>query len=94
MRKSRTDRNQKDIVRELRSLGYSVRHTHTIRKGFPDIVIGKHGFNLLVEIKVEGEDLTPDEKEFFQLWNGMVIVGTSAVQIHNDFMKTYGKYFI
>jgi hypothetical protein len=83
----KVDLNQQEIVRELRALGYSVRHTHTIGKGFPDIVIGKYGRNLLVEIKREGEGLTPDEYEFFETWKGTAMVGRSAEEIHNQFME-------
>ena len=87
MRKSRVDGNQKQIVRELRAMGYSVRHTHMVRDGFPDIVIGRAGYNLLVEIKMPGEGLTSDEKDFFDSWNGAVVIGTSAQEIHEAFVR-------
>ena len=82
----RVDLNQAEIVRGLRALGYSVRHTHSIGKGFPDIVIGKHGNNLLVEIKQdENEKLTHDELEFFASWQGAVMIGYSVEGIHAEF---------
>lgn len=83
----KVDLNQKEIVRELRAMGYSVRHTHIIGKGFPDIVIGGYGCNLLVEIKRPGEPLTSDEKDFFETWKGIAIIGYNAEQIHNEFLK-------
>ena len=86
----KVDKNQKEIVRTLRALGYSVRHTHIIGKGFPDIVIGKFGMNLLVEIKQEGESLTEDEIKFFDEWRGNAMVGRSAEEIHEEFMRQYG----
>lgn len=85
----KVDANQKEIVYGLRALGYSVRQTHTIGKGFPDIVIGRDGNNLLVEIKRPGEHLTPDEREFFEIWKGNVIIGTSVEEIHETFGKLY-----
>ena len=82
----KVDLNQKEIVRGLRAIGYTVRHTHTIGKGFPDLVIGKSGYNMLVEVKQLGEKLTADEVEFFETWQGSVIVGVTVEQIHGEFM--------
>lgn len=82
----KVDLNQAEIVRGLRALGYTVRHTHTIGQGFPDLVIGKHGHNLLVEVKQPGEKLTADEIEFFNTWQGSVIIGMTVEQIHGEFM--------
>ena len=86
-RARRIDLNQQQIVAELRSLGYSVRHTHTIGHGFPDIAIGKNGITVLVEIKRPGEKLTPDEREFFEIWKGAAIVATSTEQVHEQFQE-------
>ena len=87
-RVAKVDLNQKQIVMELRALGYSVRHTHMIGRGFPDIVIGRHGKNLLVEIKRTGESLTPDEVDFFETWNGDAFVGYDTEGIHEYFMTS------
>ena len=83
----KVDLNQKEIVRGLRAMGYSVRHTHTVGKGFPDLAIGKFGVNLLVEVKREGEPLTLDEKEFFDAWQGYAIVGYDVLHIDACFQK-------
>lgn len=88
-RAAKVDLNQKQIVRELRALGFSVRHTHTIGQGFPDLVIGMGGITMLVEVKQEGETLTPDEREFFDTWGGAVIIGYSTEQIAADFASYY-----
>lgn len=86
-RAAKVDRNQKEIVRGLRAIGYTVRHTHIIGQGFPDIVIGKHGYNLLVEVKMEGEPLTADEREFFETWQGYAVIGYSVEQINDEFLE-------
>ena len=83
----KVDLNQREIVRGLRALGYSVRHTHTIGKGFPDVAIGKHGRTVLVEIKRPGEELTPDERIFFEEWRGAAIIGVSVEQVNTEFMR-------
>jgi len=83
----KVDLNQREIVQGLRALGYTVRHTYTIGKGFPDLVIAKYGINLLVEVKRPGEKLTADEIEFFETWKGAAVIGISAEQINTEFER-------
>lgn len=45
--RKRTDRNQAEIVKALRDAGASVGHTHTVGKGFPDIVVGVPGLTIV-----------------------------------------------
>jgi len=78
----RVDRNQPEIVKALRKAGCSVRSTHMIGSGFPDIVGGVRGKNYLIEIKdgdkpPSGQRLTPAEKEFFMTWKGQVNVAST-----------------
>jgi len=69
----RVDRNQPKIVKELRDLGYSVAITSDLGRGFPDIVVGYAGLNILVELKADGKKkLTDDEEKFFSDWQGQV----------------------
>lgn len=73
----RVDNNQKQVVQDLRKLGYSVLILSNIGKGCPDLLIGKNGINKLVELKDEKKTpskrkLTPDEAHFFQTWRGQV----------------------
>jgi hypothetical protein len=76
----RTDANQKDIVEMVRKLpGASITSTHTIGKGFPDLVIGYKGINYLIELKdgnkpKSQKKLTPDEVEFHLKWNGQIAI--------------------
>lgn len=83
----KVDLNQKEIVRGLRALGYTVRHTHQAGKGFPDLAIGKFSRTLLVEVKRPGEKLTADEIEFFEMWQGAAIIGIGVEQIHDEFTR-------
>lgn len=74
----KVDANQKDIMTKLRMIpGISVATTHTIGKGFPDIVIGYKGKNYMVELKdgtkrPSQRKLTKDEISFHSNWNGQV----------------------
>lgn len=78
----KTDRNHKEIIDKCRTLGLSVFSTHTIGKGFPDIVVGYKKKNYLIEIK-DGEKspsqrkLTKDEVIFFENWNGQVDIANN-----------------
>ena len=78
-RAAKVDDNQSKIVKAFRRMGWSVAPTHQLGKGFPDIVIGKSGVNLLIEIK-DGDKvpskrkLTPDEEEFHAKWRGQIAI--------------------
>ena len=76
-RAARIDRNQPEIVAALRKVGATVQPLHTIGKGCPDILVGKGGYNFLMEIKdgllvPSRRELTPDEYEWRQEWQGQV----------------------
>lgn len=92
-RAARTDDNQKEIVSTFRQLGCSVETTHTLGSGFPDIVVGCFGFNLLVEIKDGAKPpskrkLTPDEERWHQLWTGQIDI----VESSDDVLSLVQKY--
>lgn len=69
-RRAKVDLNQPQIVAALRAAGWKVRHTHTIGQGFPDLCASVDGLNVLVEVKMPGEKLTPDEAVFWEEWPG------------------------
>lgn len=71
----RVDDNQKEIVTELREIGATVQHLHTIGKGCPDILVGFGGRNYLFEIKDPSKPpsqtkLTPAELKWSLDWTG------------------------
>lgn len=72
----RTDNNQADIVKVLRSVGVSVYVTSQIGNGFPDLVCGIFGKNFLIEVKNEDTRgrLTPEQEIFIEKWKGKVYV--------------------
>jgi Holliday junction resolvase len=72
---AKVDSNQSEIVKAFRNLGFSVFLTHTLGRGFPDIVASKQGLNFLIEIKdgslpPSKRKLTPAEQEFKDSWRG------------------------
>ena len=73
----RVDSNQSQIVQWFREFGFSVAHTHTIGKGFPDLVVAKYGITFLVEVKdgakpPSAQKLTADEERFHKEWKGVI----------------------
>jgi hypothetical protein len=83
----KVDANQKELMTKLRTIpGITVASTHTIGKGFPDIVIGYKGLNYLVEIKdgtkpPSQRKLTKDEEIFHLNWTGQINICNNFFEI-------------
>ena len=58
---AKVDANQADIVAALRRIGATVQCLHQVGHGCPDLLVGWHGENILLEVKMPGGDMTPDE---------------------------------
>ena len=72
---SKSDANQKAIVKALRQAGASVLIISEIGHGAPDLLVGHQGKNILVEVKdgakpPSARRLTSAEDNFAQLWRG------------------------
>lgn len=82
-KRARLDRNHAEIVLALRKSGASVQSLASVGEGCPDILVGKNGITLLMEIK-DGlaipceKRLTDDQKEWHAAWRGQVCVVESA----------------
>lgn len=87
MRKiAKRDGNHKSVVDAFRTLGCSVLDLGSVGGGCPDILVGVHGVNTLVEIKdgsrpPSARQLTSDQVEFMASWKGQVIVIISCDQV-------------
>ena len=85
---SKVDANQSLVVQQFRELGCSVRTLHTIGGGFPDIIVGKGGVNVLIEIKDGNKPaslrkLTDDEAVFHEEWRGWVAIVENFTDVLN-----------
>jgi hypothetical protein len=74
---ARIDPNQTVIVKELLRAGCTVQSLAAIGCGCPDLLIGIHGLNLLIEIKnpdsVRGKKgLNDVQKKFHSFWRGQI----------------------
>lgn len=76
----RSDLNQSDIVKALRSVGATVHNTNQVGDGFPDICVGIFGKNYLMEIKNKeaGGRLSTEQLIFRDKWKGKVFVVESV----------------
>ena len=81
-RAAKVDANQPAIVKQLRDAGY------TVHLPCDDILVGRNGVNLWVEIKQPGQEkrLTPSERERLENWRGAYLVASSFDDIHGWFM--------
>lgn len=68
----RADENQFEIIQKLRAVGVSVQPLHNVGFGCPDLVCGFCGRNVLMEVKMVGEKLRPDQQKWHDLWKGQV----------------------
>ena len=82
-RAAKIDVNQPALVEQIRDLGYTVQHLHTLGKGCPDIMVGGKGMNYLFEIKNPEYDgkLTADEQEWHDMWKGQVDIAETLEDI-------------
>ncbi len=64
------DTNHDEVVGYLKSLFWTVRDTHDLGDGFPDVIASKPGANVLCEIKSTTGELTGPEAEFLSTWPG------------------------
>lgn len=75
MRIAKADANQAEIVQALRDIGAYVFVSHTLGRGFPDLVVGYRGKTYLIEVKDGNKPpsqtrLTEDEQRFHDEWRG------------------------
>jgi hypothetical protein len=74
-RAAKIDQNQPEIVEALRAAGHYVQSTAMMGRGFPDLLaVKKSGLPVLLEVKMPGERLTPDELKWHRAFPGPVFV--------------------
>lgn len=76
-RRAKVDDNHKAISEALRSVGATVQSLAMVGAGCPDLLVGYHGRNFLLEVKNPNQppnkrQLTPDEYYWHLCWRGQV----------------------
>lgn len=77
-RAAKTDGNQSDIVKRLREIGVKVYPMHRVGEGFPDLLCWARGRFFLVEVKEPGENLNPNQVDFFAECPGEIYIARTA----------------
>lgn len=93
-RAKRVDKNQAQIVKQLRKLGFSVELTYRLGKGFPDFIIGFNGLHTIpIELKSKGGTLTIDEKNWKNNYKGYIIVAYNLEDILLGIHEYYERIY-
>ena len=84
-RAAAVDANQKEIVQALRRAGCTVQVLSAVGQGCPDILVGHHGVNYVLEIKdgakvLSKQALTPVQEEWHATWAGQKAIVKTVEQ--------------
>ena len=78
----RRDANAKDILAILRDCGFSVLDLSQVGDGAPDALVGRNGYELLIEIKTEKGALEDSQLQWMERWRGVpVLIARSAAEV-------------
>ena len=70
----KTDANHSEIVKAFRDMGCSVFDSSRVAGGFPDIIVGRNGITVLVEIKTDSKKKFTAAQDAFMLnWRGSTV---------------------
>lgn len=78
-RAAKVDANQTAVVRTLRALGCSVQSLAAVGAGVPDLLVGRNGQTVLMEVKdgsrpPSDRQLTDAQKVWHRDWKGRPVV--------------------
>lgn len=76
--KARIDGNQASIVAALRARGWTVQSLAAVGKGVPDLLVGAHGCNVLLEVKAGAAKLRAVQEAWHRDWRGQAAVVRTA----------------
>lgn len=70
--KSKRDANHVELTKAFEAMGCSVLDLHKVGGGCPDVLVGLHDFNHLIEFKnKDGRNtIEPSQTEFAEKWRG------------------------
>ena len=82
-KRGRVDSNQEEVVAQLRQAGFSVQILSSVGGGCPDLLVGRNGINVLIEVKdgtkaPSARRLTLEEGDWHAFWRGQICVAQSA----------------
>jgi hypothetical protein len=80
----RTDQNQTAIVAAYRAKGLLVLSLASMGRGVPDLLVGAPPVLCLVEVKMPGGTITPDQLRFHSLWPVVVVTSVEEAHAHAE----------
>ena len=84
--KSKRDCYHRELVGQLRNMGASVQDLSRVGYGCPDLLIGFHCSNLLMELKRPDGKLNPKQIRWQEIWKGQTVAVYSLKQAI-DYLK-------
>lgn len=70
----KTDTNHREIINALRGVGATVTDLSAVGGGCPDILVGYHGRNYLLELKFDRVRMTERQLQWHGAWRGAVAI--------------------
>lgn len=83
---AKRDSNEPEIVEYLRKAGCKV--DRISGTGTPDLLVGFHGHNILMEVKMPGKKLRPAQEDWHAEWTGQKVI----VESIDDAAKVIESY--
>jgi len=80
----RVDQNQTAIVAAYRAKGLLVLSLASMGRGVPDLLVGAPPVLCLVEVKMPGGTITPDQLRFHALWPVVVVTSVEEAHAHAE----------
>jgi hypothetical protein len=91
---AKRDTNERDIVEYLRRSGCTV--DRISGTGVPDLLVGYHGLNILIEVKMPGKKLRPAQEIWHNGWRGQKAVvetiddAASVIESYKERLRELG----
>lgn len=81
-KRGKIDANHTEAVKQLRQAGFTVQSLASVGDGCPDLLVGRNGTNLLIEMKdgtrkPSEQLMTADELKWSLEWKGQVRIAKS-----------------
>ena len=73
---AKRDTNERPIIEALEAIGCTVFQLN--HKDIPDLLVGKHGRNILIEVKDKHGKLSEGQREWHLHWQGQCAVARSV----------------
>lgn len=97
MRAKRKDANHNEVADQVEKAGWSIFDTSGLGFGFPDLLVGKPGFCVPIEIKDGSKPpskrkLTQKEQDFKDNWSGPYIEAISGEDAVMQLETLYSRW--